>query len=134
MRIVWIAAALFVSSHMVMARQQATATPVFTAEQASAGRCAYAASCASCHMPDLSGSNDVPPLTGPVFLSTWRSRTTKDLFDYMSASMPPGTSSLSTGTYASIAAYILESNGASAGSQPFGASTTVVIDNLTSRK
>jgi cytochrome c553 len=130
MRIVWIAAALFASSHGLMARQQATATTVFTAEQASAGRSAYAASCASCHMPDLSGSNDVPPLAGQVFMSTWRTRSTKDLLDYMSASMPPGLSSLSTETYASIAAFILESNGASAGAQPLSATTDVAIASL----
>jgi len=130
MRHAWIAVALFASSQALMAKQQATATAVFTAEQASAGRRAYAVSCASCHMLDLSGGNDVPALAGPVFVSTWRARSTKELFDYMSASMPPGGSSLSSETYASIAAYILEANGASAGSQPLSVTTAVAIDSL----
>ena len=66
-------------------------------------------------------------------MSTWRARTTKDLFEYLSASMPPGGSSLSTEAYESITSYILEANGASAGETPFRATTTVAIDSLIAR-
>jgi len=125
-------ALLCAASEVLMARQ-APVSPVFTAQQAAAGRSAYATSCASCHMPDLSGSNDTPPLAGPVFMSTWRARTTKDLFEYLSASMPRGGASLSTETYESITAYILEANGASAGETSFRATTAVAIRDLIGR-
>jgi len=125
-------AALFAASAVLMARQ-AQVPPVFTAQQAAAGRSAYGGSCASCHMPDLSGSNDTPPLAGSIFTSTWRARSTKDLFEYLSASMPPGGASLSTATYESISAYILEANGACAGQTEFRATTAVTIDDLIAR-
>ena len=39
----------------------------FTAAQAAAGRAAYQERCASCHLPDLRGSNEAPPLAGAQF-------------------------------------------------------------------
>jgi mono/diheme cytochrome c family protein len=127
----WIAAAMLFASSLVLTAHESPA--VFTPEQAAAGKSAYASSCASCHMPDLSGGNDAPPLAGSVFTATWRARTTKDLFEYLSASMPPGGASLSTDTYESITAYILEANGASAGQTPFRATTAVAIDSVIRR-
>jgi len=84
-------------------------------------------------MPDLSGSNDAPPLAGAVFAATWRARTTKELFDYLSSSMPPGGGSLSTEAFESITAHILEANGASAGETPFRATTAVAIGDVIGR-
>jgi mono/diheme cytochrome c family protein len=128
----WIApAALCFASTIVLAARESLA--VFTVEQAAAGKIAYTRSCASCHMPDLSGGNDAPPLAGPVFRATWRTRTTNDLFEYLSASMPPGSASLSTETYQSITAYILEANGASAGTTSFRAIAAVAIGDLFAR-
>jgi S-disulfanyl-L-cysteine oxidoreductase SoxD len=103
---------------------------VFTAEQAESGRAAFAKYCATCHMADLSGDNDVPQLAGANFMATWRRRSTKDLFDYMSGAMPPNGGSLPAGTYASIIAYILQSNGARAGDTPFDGSTAVTIESV----
>jgi cytochrome c len=116
---------------LVAGQQAAPAAPVFTAKQATAGRAAYEKSCASCHMPDMSGNNEIPPLAGTAFMSTWGTRNTKDLFDYISASMPYGGPSLDTETYTSILAHILESNGATAGEEAFSASTAVRIDRVT---
>jgi mono/diheme cytochrome c family protein len=123
-------AALLCAASTGLVARQAPSPSVFTAQQAAAGRSAYATSCGSCHIRDLSGSNDAPPLAGSVFMSTWRTRTTKDLFEYLSASMPPGGASLSTETYESITAYILEANGAPAGETPFRATTAVAIGDL----
>jgi cytochrome c2 len=128
------AAALVASSVALAAGQPAPAASVFSAEQATAGRAAYAKSCASCHMPDLSGNNEMPPLAGTTFMSTWGTRSTKDLFDYMSASMPYGLPSLSTETYESIEAFILQSNGALAGPQTLRSSTSVPIASLTASR
>jgi mono/diheme cytochrome c family protein len=124
------AAAIVTSGVAVNARQQAPAPPVFTAEQATAGKGAYAKNCASCHLPDLSGDNEIPALAGKAFIGTWGTRSTKDLFDYMSAAMPYGGPSLSTDTYTSIVAYILQSNGAAAGTEALTASTVARIVTL----
>jgi alcohol dehydrogenase (cytochrome c) len=100
---------------------------VYTAAQAAAGRTAYQASCASCHMPDLGGRNEAPPLAGGSFMNTWRTRTTRDLFDYMQATMPPNAPSLSPEQYLAITSFILQSNGMPAGSQPLTPTTAAPI-------
>ena len=115
---------------VVRARQQVPAAPVFTAPQATAGKTVYAKNCASCHMPDLSGNAEIPALAGTAFMTTWGTRTTKELFDYMSAAMPYGSPSLSVEDYTTITAYILRSNGAVAGDQALSASTAVPIGSL----
>jgi S-disulfanyl-L-cysteine oxidoreductase SoxD len=128
-RAAWAATAILIVA--VLAPRSLTgeegAAAVFTAQQATAGKAAFAKTCASCHMPDLSGNNEVPALAGPTFIGTWRDRTTKDLFEYMSTSMPPGGPALDTATYLSIAAYILQANGGAASGDPFTASTSVPI-------
>ena len=126
-------AAALVASGVVLIGGQAPAASVFTAQQAAAGKVAYAKNCASCHMPDLSGNNEIPPLAGEAFMGTWGTRSTKDLFDYMSAAMPYGGPSLSAETYTVIAAYVLQSNGAAAGAEALSASTAARIDSLTAR-
>jgi mono/diheme cytochrome c family protein len=118
----------------LLAGQQPVAASVFTAQQATAGKAEYARSCASCHMPDLSGSNEMSPLAGTPFMSTWGARSTKELFDYISASMPYGAPPLSTGSYESIVAYVLQFNGAPAGRQPLSAATDVAIRTVTAAR
>ena len=88
------AAALVASGEVMVAGQQAPATSVFTAQQAIAGKAGYAKSCASCHMPDLSGNGEISALAGPTFMETWGARSTKQFFDYISAAMPYGQPSL----------------------------------------
>ena len=109
---------------------QLPASAVYTAEQAAAGRTAYQANCASCHLPDLAGRNEAPQLAGANFLTTWRNRTTKDLFDYVSGTMPPQAASLSTDQYQSIVAFILQSNGARGGAQAFTSGLAVPIGTI----
>jgi len=116
---------------VLAAGQQAPAPPVFTAGQAAAGRAVYAKQCASCHMPDLSGNMEYPPLAGDAFMAAWGTRSTKELYDYMAAAMPYGAPSLSADEYAGILAYILQSNGAVAGSDALSASTVVPIGGVT---
>lgn len=115
---------------VVMAAPQAPTPSIFTAKQVDAGRAAYAENCAMCHMPDLSGNNEKPPLAGQTFMSTWGGRTTKELFDYMSGAMPFGGPSLDAETYLALTAYILQSNGAAAGSEALAPSTAVRIGSL----
>jgi len=105
---------------------------VFTAAQATAGRVAYEANCANCHMPDLAGRNEAPPLAGGTFMNAWRARSTRDLFDLISATMPPNVAGLSVDQYLAIASYILQSNGAAAGTQALTAETSVAIGSIAS--
>ena len=122
-----VAAASFV---VVTAQAPPSTVAAFTAEQAAAGRVAYAQSCARCHMPDLSGNGDIPQLSGDVFLSTWRTRSTKDLVDYLSETMPPAGPKQGPETYLAIGAYILQSNGALTGAEPLSRSTAVPLGSL----
>ncbi len=102
----------------------------YTAEQAAAGRAAYQANCASCHVADLGGRNEAPQLAGGDFMNTWRNRTTKDLFDYMSATMPPGGTPLAPEQYASIVAYILQQNSAAPSATAFTGAQAVAIGTI----
>src|SRR5262249_11164646 len=61
------------------------------------------------------------------FLNAWRTRTTRDLFDYMQATMPPNQPSLSAEQYLAVASFILQSNGMPAGSQPLTPTTAAPI-------
>jgi alcohol dehydrogenase (cytochrome c) len=110
--------------------QQPSAPPVFTTEQAAAGRSAYDGSCASCHGPDLAGRSEAPPLTGPNFAADWRDRSTRELFEFSRAAMPPGTNRLPVEQYLAITAYIMQVNGASAGSEALTATTDFRIGSV----
>lgn len=119
------------------AAQQPAAPPAaapgpatITAAQAAAGRDAYQARCASCHLPDLAGRNEAAPLVGRAFMAAWRDRTTRDLFDYIRASMPPGGATLGADEYLAITAFILRSNGAATGSTALTATTAVPIGSI----
>jgi mono/diheme cytochrome c family protein len=113
-----------------LAAGQAPAPPVFTAEQAAAGKTTFTKVCASCHLADLAGNDDAPALAGPQFQAMWKTRSTKELLDYMAGAMPPGGSTLNAADYASIVAYVLERNGAAAGSQMLTATTAVTIGSV----
>lgn len=100
----------------------------FTAEQASVGRTEYQSNCASCHLPDLGGRNEAPPLSGSGFMGQWGDRSTRDLVTFIQTTMPPGNAGgLSPQAYVNLAAFILEANGASAGNVPLTAATNAVI-------
>ena len=114
----------------LLGAQQPAPTAVFNAQQAAAGRTAYDASCAACHLADLGGRNEAPPLAGTDFMNTWRTRTTQDLFEFMQGTMPPGGPTLPAETYLSIAAYLLQQNGAPAGTEAFAATTAMPIGTV----
>src|SRR6185436_12456521 len=125
----WLAPAFVAALGIALTAGQQPAT-IFTAEQAAAGRTAYQASCAGCHMPDLGGRNEAPQLAGNNFRSTWGSRTTRDLLEFTQSTMPPSGETLPADTYVNIITYILQSNGAQPGSQPFTPTTTVPIGSV----
>ena len=103
-----------------------------TATQADNGRAVYERECAACHLADLSGAFEAPPLTGTNFLNFWGDRSPRDLFQQIKLSMPqdrPG--GLEDQEYVDIVAYILRHNGAPDGSVPLTMETTVAINSVT---
>src|SRR6266542_2930182 len=104
--------------------QQPAGTGPYTTAQAAAGRAVYQAECSSCHSSDLRGNNEAPPLAGTDFMNTWRNRTTAELLSH-TQTMPPGRNNLDLDRYLSLVAFILQSNGAAGGSQPFTPSINV---------
>ena len=117
----------------ISAAQEPARTGPFTAEQAAAGRAAYEVTCSRCHLADMKGTFEAPPLAGANFMNTWRNRTTSDLFERIHNSMPvsnPGT--LSEQDVVTIVAYILQANGAAAGDQTLTPATLVPIGAVAS--
>src|SRR4029077_10744515 len=115
----------------VAAAQQTTRTGPFTAEQAATGRAIYQSTCSTCHLPDMKGTFEAPPLSGANFMNTWRNRPTSDLFTRIRNTMPisnPG--SLSDQDAVNLVAFILQANGAKAGTQPLTPETIVPIGAL----
>src|SRR5580658_4465348 len=116
---------------ILVGQQSATAVAPYTAAQAAAGRTVYQANCAGCHGADLGGRNDASQLAGSLFMGSWGGRTTSDLVGFMEGSMPPGNpGGLGEPTYLTIAAFILDSNGARAGDQALTAAAKVGIRSI----
>jgi alcohol dehydrogenase (cytochrome c) len=111
--------------------QQPAKIGPYTSEQATAGRATYQARCATCHLPDMKGSNEAPPLAGVNFANAWRDRTAADLFTRIRNTMPmtdPG--SLGDDEAVNIVAYILEANGAAPGMQLLTPATIAPIGSI----
>ena len=88
----------------------------YTAAEAEVGRAAYDRACASCHMPNLSGSFEAPELAGPTFRGAWGGQPVEALIERVVATMPPDApGSLDAADYARIVAYVLRENGFPAG-------------------
>jgi alcohol dehydrogenase (cytochrome c) len=99
----------------------------YTAAQALTGQNDYAISCAACHGATLAGGAG-PALVGSSFMSSWGPKTTQQLYEYLSKSMPAGNpGSMSPSSYAGITAFMLQANGAKAGSQPFDTGSSVML-------
>ena len=131
MKTLILACVVLVAVTGVSVTQTAVQEPsVFAAAQSAAGQALYQANCASCHVADLTGRNEAPPLAGPNFMNTWRDRPTADLVSYMQATMPPGQPSLAESDYVNIAAFILQTNGATPGAQALAASTSAPIGSV----
>jgi alcohol dehydrogenase (cytochrome c) len=105
----------------------------FTEGQAAAGRSSYLANCAGCHQSDLRGSNEARPLVGADFVRTWSGRSAQDLVAFLSVTMPPppaAPGSLGTQSYVNLAAFLLQANGATAGTNELTATSAVAIGTV----
>lgn len=112
--------------------QAPAAAPVFTAQQADAGKKHYDTTCAPCHGSDLGGA-DAPALAGADFVKAWGTQTTADLFKYAQG-MPPGGTPLADDDNLDVVAYLLQQNGADAGAAPLLPTTAVKISAIASGK
>jgi mono/diheme cytochrome c family protein len=95
---------------------------VYTEEQGRRGEAFFLATCASCHKPELTGSQIVPALVGDAFLERWSRKTAGDLFEKV-RSMPPVPIPVrpTAREYADIVAFILSRNSIPAGQQELAA-------------
>lgn len=118
------------ASSAAMRGEPSARSAAFTAEQAKAGQDAYESFCISCHQADLGGQNEALPLKGPAFYGSWASRTTGDLFHFISTSMPPGQAFLAEEQYVGLVAYLLSQNGAIAGAQTLSAKSATPVSTL----
>jgi alcohol dehydrogenase (cytochrome c) len=105
----------------------------YTAAQAAAGRGIYQSSCSGCHAADLTGLNSASALAGGLFMSSWGDRSPSDLIAFLEGAMPPGNpGSLGEQAYVNVTAFILDFNGAHAGSQQLTAASKVAIRSVAS--
>ncbi len=126
-----LAVAIIALDHVYAAAVENPPVAVFAVDQAAAGRSEYLENCAGCHGNNLAGGNDSPALAGIGFMSSWGSRSTKALYQFISTTMPVGNGgNLGAGTYADIAAFLLEANGAKAGTVILTGNTDVRVGSV----
>jgi alcohol dehydrogenase (cytochrome c) len=114
----------------ILFAQQRPAGP-YTQDQAATGRAIYQTNCSSCHADDLNG-REGPQLAGANFLAQWGDRTAGELIKYMQSTMPPGGAALPGDSYLTLAAFILDANGARGGNQALTAASNVTIRSVAS--
>ncbi|HWK53704.1 MAG TPA: c-type cytochrome [Hyphomicrobiales bacterium] len=94
---------------------------VYTAQQATRGKRAYARYCEECHLGDLEGGALEPPLVSVLFLDAWREDYLYSLYDFIATRMPKSkehrAGSLKPQEYLDILVYILQRNDFPSGSQ-----------------
>jgi cytochrome c len=124
---------------LLLIAQPGAQPEVFTPAQAASGRTAYMSSCVNCHGETLipaAGAQymgqEIPPLAGAGFMTQWGARTTSELSRRIRVAMggfPP--KDRGEKTYLDLAAYVLQVNGARAGTVELTAGTAVVIEKTT---
>ena len=80
-------------------------------DQQARGKALYNDKCASCHMENLRGSTETPPLAGDMFWGNWETYSANNLLEQVRSTMPednPG--ALMRQEYVDIVAYILKFN------------------------
>lgn len=123
------AAAVLLAVAATRVATQGSGPSIFTEEQATRGREAYASTCASCHGANLRGLNDAPPLVGREFLNAWGRQRVSDLLAFVSQSMPPsGPGSLAPDVTLEILSHMLKANGARAGTQLLTATSATRVE------
>ena len=100
----------------------------FTAAQAASGDTLYRQTCATCHLPDLTGAFEAPALVGNNFVNNWSNRTVVELMDLIRRTMPPQSpGSLSESAAADLVAFLLSANGHTPGATALTAAATSLV-------
>jgi hypothetical protein len=142
---------------LVLSGQQQTPPRVFTSAQAEAGRVSYTNTCGRCHtytllgrkgeegeLPPVSSLSDadqkfignpnhVPPLAGEAFLDRWGKKTVAQLIARFQITVSDPNfqfKNIDDDTTVNITAYVLQVNGAKAGTQPLTRATSVVVNSI----
>ena len=149
---------LLCSGLFVLTGQQPTPSGIFTSAQAEAGRTAYERTCGKCHTNTLLGRNGdkgelpqfsslpasyqkfigprgfVAPLTGKVFIDRWGGKTAAQLIARFQETVDDPYfqfEGMNYETTVDITAYVLQVNGAKAGTQPLTRKTSVLVSSIT---
>src|SRR5262252_999907 len=80
-------------------------------DQQARGKALYVDKCSACHMENLQGSAETPPLTGDMFWQNWETYSANNLVEQVRATMPednPG--GLERQQYVDIIAFVLRTN------------------------
>ena len=110
-RMLAVGAALVWCSALVGLSAQGGGAAAGGGDQQARGKMLYNDKCASCHMENLRGSTETPPLTGDMFWGNWETYSANNLLEQIRSTMPednPG--SLMRQEYVDIVAYILKFN------------------------
>jgi hypothetical protein len=146
------------SGLFVLTGQQPTPSGIFSSAQAEAGRLAYERTCGKCHTPTLMGRKGdkeelpplsslsasyqkfigprgfVAPLAGKVFIDRWGGKTAAQLIARFQETVDDPYfqfEGMSDETTVNITAYVLQVNGAKAGTQPLTRTTDVIVSSIT---
>lgn len=98
--------------------QKSTQDGVYSAAQAAHGKNLYEQNCSACHLDDMSGSGEAPPLAGEGFTDSWDGHSVNEFDQTVLNTMPldnPG--SLDPGDALAIVTYIFQKNGMPVGKE-----------------
>jgi mono/diheme cytochrome c family protein len=110
-RFLTFAAIVVWGSALVSLSAQGGAAAAAGGDQQARGKMLYMDKCSSCHMENLKGTTETPPLTGDMFWMNWETYSANNLVEQVRTTMPednPG--SLMRQEYVDIIAYILKTN------------------------
>ncbi len=96
-----------------------TADGVYSPDQAAKGKDLYSQNCSACHLDDMSGSGEAPPLAGEGFTDSWMGHSVNELDQTVLNTMPldnPG--SLDPNDALAIVTYIFQKNNFPPGKTP----------------
>jgi mono/diheme cytochrome c family protein len=101
------------------AAPKTTEDGIYSPEQAAKGKDLYSQNCSACHLDDMSGSGEAPPLAGEGFTDSWMGHSVNELDQTVLNTMPldnPG--SLDPNDALAIVTYIFQKNDFPAGKTP----------------
>src|SRR5215471_17746887 len=146
------------SACLVLTAQQPTSSGIFTSSQAEAGRLAYERTCGKCHTNTLMGRKGEPgelspvsslsasyqkfigprgfvaPLAGKVFINRWGAKTAAQLIARFQETVDDPYfqfEGINDEFTVNITAYVLQVNGAKAGTEPLTRTTGVIVSSVT---